>query len=406
MTGVDRVELAYLRAFSAGTEPFWMLLRTPYGYLALPADAAGVLSGWLSGDVSLPRRALVDRLRARTGGQSQGEAGLRRMAVARCTRGGLGRMVGRLMPGGGRYFNVGHSDLSDAAMAQLSDVPGLTVTVLVHDTIPLDHPEFNAPGAGAAFEARLRSVARYADRIIATSCVGAGDIARWCTAFGRQPEVVVAPLGVDVPVPASVSVLPEIGKNRPYFLCLGTIEPRKNHGLLLDIWDRLQQEMSPDRLPRLVIAGRRGWAAPQMFTRLDRLTVGGAVVEMNDLSDSDVATLLSGAAALVMPSRAEGFGLPVAEAAALGTPVLCSDLPVYREIVGEYPVYLNPDDLYSWAARIKLRADEARAATGKRDGHGTMPALPTWTEHFNLVLSQSHYGRSGQKTLPQAKGQE
>jgi glycosyltransferase involved in cell wall biosynthesis len=85
-----------------------------------------------------------------------------------------------------------------------------------------------------------------------------------------------------------------------------------------------------------------------------------------------------------MPSFAEGFGLPPAEALALGTPVIANDLPVYHEVLGNNPVYVPVANMYSWAEKIieLAQADrkERKAAVGEASW------LPTWQEHFNLVL--------------------
>jgi glycosyltransferase involved in cell wall biosynthesis len=92
---------------------------------------------------------------------------------------------------------------------------------------------------------------------------------------------------------------------------------------------------------------------------------------------------MQGARALLMPSFAEGFGLPVAEAMSLGVPVIAADLRVYREIYVNYPVYVNPNDHYQWAAKIQeLVVNSGKQATGSM-----MAAGLTWENHFNAVLS-------------------
>ena len=111
----------------------------------------------------------------------------------------------------------------------------------------------------------------------------------------------------------------------PYFVVLGTIEPRKNHLLLLNIWRRLaEQQRSP---PKLVIIGTRGWENEQVLDVLDRsVLVRPHVVEGSGMGDRGLMRLLANARALLMPSFAEGYGLPVVEALSLGTPVVASDI--------------------------------------------------------------------------------
>lgn len=96
-----------------------------------------------------------------------------------------------------------------------------------------------------------------------------------------------------------------------------------------------------------------------------------------------MAALLLGARALLMPSLAEGYGLPVAEAARAGTPVLCNDLPVFREVLGDYAVYADVGDMYSWKTTIIEFAGRVRAPGS---GH-FFEAETGWTDHFKVVLS-------------------
>ena len=98
-------------------------------------------------------------------------------------------------------------------------------------------------------------------------------------------------------------------RGHPYFVMLGTIEPRKNHLLLLHVWRRLVAE-TPNA-PRLVIVGARGWENEQVADVLDRAeSLKAHVVEMSRLRSADLVALLSGARALLAPSFGEGYGLP------------------------------------------------------------------------------------------------
>jgi glycosyltransferase involved in cell wall biosynthesis len=94
-----------------------------------------------------------------------------------------------------------------------------------------------------------------------------------------------------------------------------------------------------------------------------------------------VASLLIGAIALLFPSHAEGFGLPPIEAAGHGVPVIAANLPVLREICGNFPVYLDPTDSYSWMETIHRLAHSGPAIRKKQ-------AVPNWADHFKAVLTQ------------------
>ncbi len=381
LTGVDRVERAYLTRFMADDVPLFLLLRTAFGYLILPRGAGAMIDGLLDDAGRLPRAGLVARIGRRATPRVLAEAALRPLAVGRAWKGGLARAVARCLPKGGDYFNVGHSNLSERTLGQLARVPGLSRSVMIHDTIPLDFPQFSAEGATEGFRAKLEAAARHATRLICPSAVAAADVARWCGSVA-MPRVTVAHLGVGSTVPDAAGLPAELQGMGPYFVVLGTIEPRKNHALLLDLWDHLRAVL-PDRdVPALVIAGRRGWTNDAVFRRLDAMG-NGRVHEVPGLTDGAVAALVQGARGLLMPSLAEGFGLPVAEALALGTPVIAADLPVYREIFGNSPVYVKPNDQYEWGAKIQ----ELVVASGERATGSVAVAGLTWENHFNTVLN-------------------
>ena len=308
------------------------------------------------------------------------EADLRRLAIARAPKGRLGRSLRRVIPKGATYLNVGHSNLSDEVLGAWKRLKDTRVAVLVHDMIPLDHPEYQRPGTVARFEEKMRAVQSHADLVICNSAATESDVKRWFECWGRVPATIVAHLGLDLPVHETDA--PPDGPSR--FVTLGTIEPRKNHALLLDLWDSLSTELNPSDMPHLAIIGRRGWRNEAVFARLD---AGPEFVqEASDLSDAQVARQVAGATALLFPSHAEGYGLPAIEALALGVPVICSDLPVFREVLGDSAIYLPVDDLYSWRRTIlqvvSSRGQETAEQAERRDRFQP----PTWDMHFNLVL--------------------
>ena len=192
--------------------------------------------------------------------------------------------------------------------------------------------------------------------------------------------MVAAPIGTRLAAPDPAGLPPGLDLSRPFFVTLGTIEPRKNHALLLDAWQELSRRLDPPRLPQLFIVGSRGWENAETFARLDALPPGGPVRELNGLDDGAVAELLGRSHGLLMPSRAEGFGLPLTEAAARGIPVISAPLPVARELLGGYARYLPPDDARAWAGAVALLA----AALPLR-----LPPhpVPQWDGHFAQVAA-------------------
>ncbi|GBR54887.1 glycosyltransferase [Neokomagataea thailandica NBRC 106555] len=139
---------------------------------------------------------------------------------------------------------------------------------------------------------------------------------------------------------------------KPYFVCLGTIEGRKNHLLLLNVWRRLI-EIHGAKTPRLLIIGKRGWENEQVIDMIERTpSFAGIVREYNNLPNDEVVALLKNARALLFPSFSEGFGLPLAEALALNVPVICSDIPVFQEVGKNKVTYLDPIDGLGWLDTI------------------------------------------------------
>ncbi|MFN6977155.1 MAG: glycosyltransferase family 4 protein [Gemmobacter sp.] len=382
-TGIDRVERAWLAALLDRPEELFALVRTGAGFCLLDRVGAAALGGL--GAAAPPDADLLSRLTRRGDARAAAaDTAVRAHAVARAPAIGLASMLRRRLPGGTGYLNLGHANLTPLVLSAARGVPGGRAAVFVHDMIPLDHPEFSRPDRVAVFRRRMRAVSALADLVLYNSAHTRGRAEAWFARWGRVPPGLVAPLGVDPARPDPAALPPGIARDGPFFLMLGTIEPRKNHAFMLDVWDALAARLPPDRMPRLVVAGSRGWADPALYARLDAAAATGAVVECAGLSDGAVAALLERAEALVFPSLAEGFGLPLAEAMAAGTPVLCTPLPAFKEIAGDYPVYLAATDVYAWVNEFAHRVGAAGTVRG---GHMRVARLPGWDAHVNAVLS-------------------
>ncbi len=178
----------------------------------------------------------------------------------------------------------------------------------------------------------------------------------------------------------------------PYFVVLGTIEPRKNHLLLLNLWRRLVEEFG-QQVPRLVVIGQRGWECEQVVDMLERCeALKGVVVELNGCDDVALATWLHHAQALLFPSFAEGYGIPLVEAMSLGTPVIASDLPVFHELAGDIPEYLDPLDGEGWRKAV---LEYTMLGSSLRNAQLVRLAgwqAPEWSAHFEKVDAfMTHY---------------
>jgi glycosyltransferase involved in cell wall biosynthesis len=154
--------------------------------------------------------------------------------------------------------------------------------------------------------------------------------------------------------------------------------------LLLNLWGRLATTMASP--PRLFVIGARGWENEQVVDLLERShRLHGLIEERNHLDDEGVGSLLGRARAVLVPSFVEGFGLPLAEALASGVPVICSDIPVFREVGRDVPDYLDPLDLFAWRDAIVDYSEPdspRRAAQMQRLAHWQSPR---WPDHFEIV---------------------
>lgn len=371
LTGVDRVEYAWLRHLCQ-LGPLYGLVRTSLGFVLLDANGCAAVRDRVRNDDWRAGGGLSRLVRGMDPMRARAEADVRRLCIARCVKPLLGRMLRRHLPRGAHYINVGHSNLTDRVTAALK-ARGARIAVLVHDTIPLDYPRFQRPGTVDRFAAFIGRVGRKADVVICNSGQTMNDLARHLG--DGMPKAVVAPLGVD---PVRPGMPPDGPWQAPYFVTVGTIEPRKNHGLLLDIWPEIPEA-------HLLICGSRGWENHDTFARLD--TRPDRVHELAGLTDAQIAGLLRGSAGMLFPSLAEGYGLPPIEAAMLGVPVLCNDLPIYREALRNIPVYADASDRYLWGNKIRQMAADHRAGPGSRGHAAPIYDPPTWESHFNKALT-------------------
>ena len=376
-TGVDRVEHAYLKALLVDTVPVWGLARTPLGYVLLDRAGLATFHQRLIGAEHPSAPDFLSRLqRDMNDAARRALTDARRLAVGRCVPQGLARMLLRRLPAGTAYLNTGHSNLSDRVLRAMRSVSHARISVLIHDVIPLEFPHYQRTGTVHVFEQKMRRVRQYADLILYNSADTQARAEAVMASWGPVPQGIVAHLGTVTPVP-NVAALPEgLPPDTPYFVIVGTIEPRKNHALLLDIWEQMGASA-----PLLLICGSRGWNNDAVFVRLDALGPDARVLEVCGLSDDALAALVQGAQSLLFPSHAEGFGLPAVEALLLGTPVLCSNMATFREILRDSAVYIDDSSPEIWKNKILERSEQARETLGV-----TGFEAPTWDAHFKIAL--------------------
>ncbi len=353
-TGIDRVALAYLRHFGSRSQA--VVQHENFRRI-------------------LDKRASQDLFKL----LDEGGAGFRRRLVT----GTLKHATQLGGSGGGRlYLNVGHTGLDSQGFRYWTETAGVRPIYMVHDLIPVTHPQFCRPGEDERHRRRMKTVLLTGAGVIGNSQATLDELASFAERQGlAMPPSLSAWLGTEpLPVPTIGHADP-----RPTFVTMGTIEARKNHMLLLNIWSRLIDRMGSDA-PRLLIIGHRGWEAEPVFRLLDESEkLRSHVVELGGCTDDQIAQHLHGARALLFPSFVEGYGLPLTEALGARVPVIASDLPVFREIGGNVPQYLRPDDETAWEAEILDYADPASSARAAQLKRLATYRPPSWEEHFEIV---------------------
>ncbi|MGD9810294.1 MAG: glycosyltransferase family 4 protein [Sphingobium sp.] len=296
------------------------------------------------------------------------------------------------------YLNVGHTGLNMPGHSRWLRRSGVRPVYFVHDLIPLTHPEHCRQGEPEKHVLRLRALLEGGHGVIGNSADTLKELSRH--AFARHlpmPPTLVAPLGVE-PTISTGQGASESPLGRPYFLMLGTIEGRKNHLLILNIWKRLI-EAQGRAAPQLVIVGRRGWESEQVVDMLDRCEVlHGHVIELPMCSDSRLADYMRHARALLFPSFVEGYGLPLVEALASGTPVIASDLGVFREMASDIPLYISPIDGIGWQNAVIDYAAPDSLSRADQLARMRRYRAPRWSDHFDAVdawINASILSRSG-----------
>ena len=255
------------------------------------------------------------------------------------------------------FFHCSHARLHKPDQFKWLESAGLRSAFFIHDAIPIDFPEFCSPGSFDRHVIRLATVSAHAALVIVNSKYSRGAVEAALNERGaRVPEIEVLPLAVGAAFAKAKRAAPR--PQVPYFLYVGNIEPRKNLLFLLEVWRRLVERHGA-RTPRLVIAGRRGWENENIVDVLERSrTLAPFLAEASDLTDAGLARLMADAAALVSPSFAEGFGLPIVESLAAGTPVVASDIAAHREVGGSYAIFADAIGGPAWLAAIEALMDD------------------------------------------------
>ncbi|WP_312030593.1 glycosyltransferase family 1 protein [Methylosinus sp. H3A] len=234
---------------------------------------------------------------------------------------------------------------------------GGEIVTCVFDLIPVLYPHACHEVTPPRYEAWLRRALVESDAFLAISRTVAEQLAEFVAKAGapHRPGLAIGwfHCGSDITEAAPAAPRPEIAAaaaGGAMFLSVGTLEPRKGHRVALRAFDALWRA---GRDARLVFVGRRGWFEEAIVAEIrGHAEFGRRLFWFDDVGDAELAFLYDESAAALVPSYAEGFGLPISEAARRGRPVICSDIPVFREVGGAGAVYFRVNDPQALAERI------------------------------------------------------
>jgi glycosyltransferase involved in cell wall biosynthesis len=267
-------------------------------------------------------------------------------------------------------------DLVHAPSPAVPPSGGLPLVVTVHDAAPLVMPDAFTK-RGVRFHRRgFAAAAKRADLVIAVSEFCADEVVTH-TAIPRDRIRVVAN-GVDRELASAEAVekarLIYAIDDAPYVFWAGTFQPRKNVRVLLDAFTRIDPAVVPHRL---VLAGPQGWKPADADAEVAH-ALGDRVRLLGPVHREQLFPLFAGADLFAFPSRHEGFGIPVLEAMAQRTPVICSDIPALREVAGDAAVFVAPDDVEGWIDAITSLHVHAGAHDALVDAGAARVANYSW----------------------------
>jgi glycosyltransferase involved in cell wall biosynthesis len=364
-TGIDRVDLAYARHFSASAGFACGLhygLRSPHVFDETRVRRLVDRFSRKVGDADTSARELLwEDLRAwikdAAAGDDWPETPPHR-GVDEGWRAYLDQCAMRVIadyhvraPKNAIYLNVAQSGTEFQSFYEwLGRRPDILPVFLVHDLLPLDYPEYFLGGHESRFSRSIQTVIRFARAVITTSEVVHDRLIAEYERFDVKPPPILvqhfpSPLGTGR---STEDEDPDL-QAEPYFVMVATIEPRKNHQMILNLW----REMGSSA-PKLVLVGANGWENETVVNLLTRApALRRRVRHVSGLSRRALRKLVANSRALLMPSFAEGYGLPVVEALSLGVPTLCSDIPIFHETAGDSALFISPLDGNRWKQTIE-----------------------------------------------------
>lgn len=270
---------------------------------------------------------------------------------------------------------------------------GARIVAHIYDIISVTHPQYCLQRGVYNFMDFISAHLQYADEIIVNAQATVEELKQLTAQLNIPlPSCHVVPLGADfgrrevIQEDQVPQKLAEAVRKRPYVLMVGTIEPRKNHKLLLEAYDKGLKDLGYN----IILAGYMGWNMEEFTARLqNHPDFEKRIFHFEGLDDKAISFLYQNAKFLAFCSYTEGFGLPIIEAIQRGTPVIASDIPVSREVAGEYCLWFEQDDAEELCEIVKYYKDNVMEYK-KFQRNLKLYHVAQWQENEKLIYAILH----------------
>lgn len=282
-------------------------------------------------------------------------------------------------------------------VAEKSNDSKPVVVSVIYDLIPITHPQYCDQEFVKSFALLFPRIVELSDGLIGISQTvqkSVGDyVAQHCPNWAHRGMLDFFYLGADFkvntlsqPDQLSPDIAALVGSNSPFFLAVGTVEPRKGYGYLLDGFEILWRQSNAHPL---VIVGKVGWLCSDVLKRAQELKRSGRpLLMLHDVDDYTLDLLYKKSAAVIFPSFIEGFGLPMVEALVRGKQVLASNIEVFEEIGGANVSYFKAGSTESLAQSVG-----EFISTLSKSGHSAETRIIngaiSWDESAHTLIQKS-----------------
>jgi glycosyltransferase involved in cell wall biosynthesis len=274
-----------------------------------------------------------------------------------------------------------------ASVRELKRRHAMRFCLLIHDILPVSHPEFVSSGHRPNFERWLDEMRRAWDIVLTPSQASKDELASHLAAIGQPvPPIQPIPFGFGFTQGPQDRPAAPVHEG-PYALFVSTIEIRKNHILLYRLWERLIATHGRERVPALVLAGSKGWGADQFWRSMHATNgLGGKIRVVTNLSDGQMARAYDDCLFTVFPSLCEGWGLPVSESLYHGKLCIASNATSLPEVGGPASDYFDPRDDDSAYTAVERAIFEPGYVAAREKWIAGNFRLPVWEDTAHAIM--------------------